>query len=221
MPPLLEFRGVGLSFGEHPLFSGVSFTVDRGEGIAVAGHEGSGKTSLLKLCLGMILPTEGSVLIDGRDTRNLRGREWRALRARIGFIQQAGGLMANLSILDNILLPLRYHNLWDASLEPEIGELAWSLDLGPHLARFPGELPESVQKRARLARAIALRPRLILADHPLAGVSEDVAETIAGHLSAARGLPSCAVVATSHTLQGARRLAQTAYLLDNGRLSLA
>lgn len=213
--PFVEFRSVGLSFGKAPLFSNVSFSVERGGAAAFVGREGSGKTSLLKLCLGMLLPTQGAVFVDGKDTRSLPARELLSLRGRIGFVQQAGGLLANLTILDNILLPLRYHNLYDASQDPEIAELARSLDLSPHLARLPGELPESVQKRARLARAVALRPRLILADHPLAGVTEETAETIVRHLHAARGLPACAVITTSHTVQGARRLAETVYALDN------
>ncbi len=216
--PLVEFRSVGLAFDRRTLFSNVSFSVEPGGSLAIVGREGSGKTSILKLCLGMILPTEGEVLIDGQDTRDLSPAGMKALRTRVGFIQQAGGLLANLTILDNILLPLRYHNLCDEGRQSQVHLLALSLDLAHHLGQLPGELSETVQKRARLARALALRPRLVLADHPLAGVTEDVANSIVEHLGTTRTPPGTAVLSTSHTLQGARRLARTVCLLENRSL---
>ncbi len=214
--PLVEFRSVGLSFGGKRLFAGASFTLERGGALAVVGREGSGKTAILKLCLGMLLPSEGAVLVDGKDTREMTPADLKSLRVRAGFIQQAGGLLANLTLLDNILLPLRYHNLLDGSRQAEVAALAESLDLAAHLARLPGELPEAVQRRARLARALALRPELLLADHPVAGVAEDVAAMIVRHLSPSgpdgrsRGL-----LAAMHTVKAAQNLAGTVRLLDN------
>lgn len=219
--PQVEFRSVGLSFGARTLFSDISFSIEPGDSLAIVGHEGSGKTSILKLCLGMLLPTEGAVLIDGQDTRDLSPAGMKSLRTRIGFIQQTGGLLANLTLLDNILLPLRYHNLCDGGRQTQVHLLAMSLDLAHHLGKLPGELPEMVQKRARLARALALHPRLILADHPLAGVTEDVGNSIAEHLGPDRTPPRATVLSTSHTLQGARRLARTVRLLENKSLQPA
>ena len=217
-PPLVEFRGVSLAFGANPLFTSVDLAVEAGSSVAIVGHEGSGKTALLKLCLGMVFPTEGTVLVDGRDTRSFSPHDLRALRARMGFVQQAGGLLSNLTLIENLLLPLRYHNLCDEERQSRIHMLAMELDLGHHLGKLPGELPEMVQKRGRLARALALAPRVILADHPLAGVTEGVADSIVECLDSARTSTGAAVLSTSHTVQGARRLAQKVYHIDNKRI---
>lgn len=217
-PPPLVLRDVTLACGGTVLAAPVDLALAPGAAVAVTGPEGSGKSALLRLCAGLETSATGEVRLLGVDTRRDGARQVRRAQAQIGFVQQIGGLLANLSLIENILLPLRYHNRLNATARERVGRLARDLDLEPYLPRLPAELPETVQHRARLARALAGEPRLLLADHILAGDTPEGVERIAAVLSHARAETRCAVLVAAHSEAAARRLAETVYALDNQRL---
>jgi ABC-type lipoprotein export system ATPase subunit len=212
---LLEARDLWKSYdGRVHVLQGAELSLSAGEGLLVWGRNGSGKTTLLNLLGCLDLPDRGSILLKGRNVTSLGPRERARLRLRsIGFIFQDHNLLEEFTVLQNLLLPMRLNRL------PEAEERARSLlkrfGLEDLAARRPGEISMGESQRVAVARALANRPPLILADEPTASLDE---ESATGLLKLLEGLrrEGRAVVLASHdplargtgwrglTLQGGR-----------------
>jgi lipoprotein-releasing system ATP-binding protein len=167
--PLLEARDVTRTLPEGvTLVRDISLTIGRGEFVAVTGPSGSGKSSLLYL-LGLLdRPTQGQVLLEGRDTALLSRREMAALRlARLGFVFQFHFLLPEFSTIDNVLIPIRrLGRLDDMAARAQARRLLETLGLAEAEAKLPEQLSGGMRQRAAIARALANDPALILADEP-------------------------------------------------------
>ena len=147
--------------------SGVSFSVRRGELLAVKGRSGAGKTTLLNLIGGLDRPDSGSVRVDGRDLAELTERERLGLRRDgIGFVFQSFGLIPMLTAAENVGVPLRLRRTERAEREERIALLLALVGLTGHADQRPGELSGGQQQRVAIARALANRPALLIADEP-------------------------------------------------------
>jgi ABC-type transporter Mla maintaining outer membrane lipid asymmetry ATPase subunit MlaF len=150
--------------------AGVNWTVTAGEFWVVGGAQHAGKTDFLMMTAGLMPPAAGSYQLFGRETRDF-GEAELAERLRVGFVFDHGQLFNHLTIAENIALPLRYHrNLDEVEAEQEIQGLLELLELTPHANALPVSMTRDWLKRAALARALVLRPHLLLCDHPLSGV---------------------------------------------------
>ena len=163
--PVVEFRDVTCAYGSHVVVDRVNLSLHRGEALILVGRSGAGKSSLLKLVNGILLPARGSVLVDGRDTR-----EWDpfVLRRSTGYVLQHIGLLPHLSVQDNVSLVLRLLG-WDATTrEARAAELLEMVGLPPSTfaARWPHELSGGQQQRVGVARALAANPPVLLMDEP-------------------------------------------------------
>ncbi|WP_416069848.1 ABC transporter ATP-binding protein [Streptomyces sp. AK02-01A] len=146
---------------------GVSFTVGRGELVALKGRSGSGKTTLLNLIGGLDVPDEGQITVDGVSLAGLGERELLRLRRdRIGFVFQSFGLIPILTAAENVGVPLRLVKSEPRAREERVGLLLSLVGLGEHAAQRPGELSGGQQQRVAIARALANRPVLLIADEP-------------------------------------------------------
>lgn len=154
----------------HPVLEQVNWTVRPGEFWVLAGLQHSGKTDLLMLAAGLTPPLAGSCQLFGRETRDL-GEAELAERLRVGLVFDHGQLFNQLTIAENIALPLRYHrDLDETAAGRETRALLELLELTPVADQSPIEVSRDWLKRAALARALVLRPQLLLCDHPLNGV---------------------------------------------------
>jgi putative ABC transport system ATP-binding protein len=145
----------------------VSFTVRRGQLVAVCGRSGSGKTSLLNIIGGLDLPTSGSVAVAGRDVTGMTDRDRMALRrGTIAFIFQSFGLIPMLSAAENVGIPLRITGTDPRAREEKVTTMLAIVGLAEHAAQRPNELSGGQQQRVAIARALAGSPQLLIADEP-------------------------------------------------------
>ena len=178
---LLEVKNLSKTYGQgeaavHAL-RGATFTVPKGEFVAVVGESGSGKSTLLNLIGGLDTPTEGKVLIDGKDIFAMKDRSLTVFRRRnIGFVFQSFNLIPELTVEQNILFPvlLDYQTPDRAYLE----ELLEVLGLTERRHHLPGQLSGGQQQRAAIGRALITRPALILADEPTGNLDTANGENI-------------------------------------------
>lgn len=171
-PPVVEARGIVNRFGAVTVHDGLDFTLPRGTIMALVGGSGSGKTVLLRTLILLREPQAGSLRLFGEDALAAGPEQRQRLRQRIGVLFQAGALFTGLTVLENVLLPLREHGAVAPRLLPELGMLKIGLaGLPPDAAhKYPSELSGGMVKRAALARALALDPELLVLDEPTSGL---------------------------------------------------
>ncbi len=167
--PILSARGIVNSFGKQKVHEDISFDVLRGEIIGIAGGSGSGKTVLLRTLLGLHRPNQGEVVVDGKPVESIDDAEKAAL---IGVLFQQGALFSSLSVAQNIMLPMRLHTDLKDEEQEKIAAMKLELaGLSPETGiKFPNELSGGMVKRAALARALALDPRILFLDEPTSGL---------------------------------------------------
>ena len=146
---------------------GVSFTVDRGQLVALRGRSGSGKTTLLNIIGGLDDPTTGRVWVDGREVNRMTERERLALRRdQIAFIFQSFGLVPMLTAAENVGIPLRIAGMRPSDRRARVAAMLALTGVSSHAAHRPDELSGGQQQRVAIARALAGRPGLLIADEP-------------------------------------------------------
>ena len=171
--PVIEMRGVSVAAMREASFTvvaDVNWSVTAGEFWVVAGPELSGKSDLLMLAAGLMSPVTGSYTLFGNDTKDF-GEAELAERLRVGFVFQDGQLFNQLTIAENVALPLRYQkNFTAAEAAGEVQMLLGLLELAPLADVTPANVAANWRQRAALARALILKPELLLLDNPLAGL---------------------------------------------------
>jgi putative ABC transport system ATP-binding protein len=172
-PPqvMVAADGISRTFGSGhtavDALRGVSFTVDRGQLVVLRGRSGSGKTTLLNIIGGLDDPTAGEVWVDGREVNRLSERDRLALRRdRVAFIFQSFGLVPMLSAAENVGIPLRIAGLRPSERRERVADMLALTGMSSHAAHRPDELSGGQQQRIAIARALAGRPHLLIADEP-------------------------------------------------------
>lgn len=147
--------------------SDVSFSVEKGEYVAIMGESGSGKTTLLNILAALDKPSGGTVLLNGRDIKGIKDKEMAAFRRKnLGFVFQEFNLLDTFSIEDNIYLPLVLAGEKYGQMREKLDQIAGRLGLAELLKKYPYEVSGGQKQRAAVARALITRPQLILADEP-------------------------------------------------------
>ncbi|WP_276316226.1 ABC transporter ATP-binding protein [Halomicrobium salinisoli] len=180
--PVVEFADVRKTYdvgGPVAALAGVSLSLPRGSYTAVMGPSGSGKSTLLNLAGGLDTPTEGRVLVDGRDLSTATESELAAVRGtEVGFVFQTFNLLPRLTAVENVALPLVFDG-WDRDRRRErAGDLLADVGLGDRLDHRPPELSGGQRQRVAIARALAPDPAVILADEPTGNVDTDTGDRI-------------------------------------------
>ncbi len=216
---LVEIRNLTFSRGKRAIFKGVSLEIARGKVTAIMGPSGCGKTTLLRFIGGQLRPDGGEVLVEGRNVPDLKREALFATRARMGMLFQSGALFTDLSVFENVAFPLRAHT---ALSEPLIRELVLmkleAVGLRGAEDLMPAELSGGMNRRAALARAIALDPALIMYDEPFAGqdpIVMGVLVTLIRTLRESLGLTS---VIVSHDIHETLSIADYIYVLADGQI---
>jgi phospholipid/cholesterol/gamma-HCH transport system ATP-binding protein len=170
-PPIIQVRDLTVGYDGHVLLEEVSFDVRPGEVFVILGGSGCGKSTLLKHMIGLYSPMAGHILIEGRDITTASGAQRQALLTRIGVMYQRGALFGSMTVLENVRLPLEEYT--DLPLEAMnlIAQTKLALvQLAGSEMQLPSELSGGMQKRAAIARAMALDPRILFLDEPSAGL---------------------------------------------------
>ena len=172
MDSVLDVDDIVTRFGSDTVHDGVSFSVPRGEVVALIGGSGTGKSVLLKEMIGLMRPTSGRVRLLGTDVQGAGETEMNDLRRRFGMLFQDGALFSSLSVADNIAVPLREHtSLPESLIAPLVGFKLALVGLAPDTGRkAPSQLSGGMRKRVALARALALEPEILFLDEPTSGL---------------------------------------------------
>ncbi|MBY5922467.1 ATP-binding cassette domain-containing protein [Ferrimonas balearica] len=205
--------------GERAIFKGLSLTIPRGKVTAIMGPSGIGKTTLLKLIGAQLTPDSGQVVFDGLNLHTVSRKDLYRARRRISMLFQSGALFTDMSVFDNVAFPLREHTQLP---EPIIRRLVLmkleAVGLRGAAKLMPAELSGGMQRRAALARAIALEPELILYDEPFAGqdpISMGVLVKLIRELGSALDLTS---VVVSHDVNEVMSIADQVYVIADGKV---
>lgn len=219
MPNLVEIRDLHFAYGDRPILSGLEMDFPRGKVIAVMGGSGSGKTTILRLIGGQLVPTRGGVTVDGKpvDTRNQAALY--QMRRRIGMLFQHGALFTDLTVFDNVAFPLRENaDLPDELLRDLVLMKLHAVGLRNAAMLKPAEISGGMARRVALARAVALDPQLIMYDEPFAGldpISMGVTANLIRRLNDALGSTSILV---SHDVHESFSIADYVYFLSQGKI---
>ncbi len=177
---LIEIRDVCMRFRTQSVLRNINLTIHRGETVCIIGESGCGKTVMLKLIIGLLHPTEGSVWFDGADVNRLGGKQLVKLRLRFGFLFQMAALFDSLTIYDNVAFGLREHHICgEDQIRSLVADRLQEVGLPPGLERKkPAELSGGQRKRVGLARALALNPEVMLYDEPTTGLDPIMSDVI-------------------------------------------
>lgn len=228
--PLLEFSDVHLSFGGLKVLDNVSFQVDAGELFAIIGPNGAGKTSMFNCLSGVYHPQEGTIRFLGTDIIGMRPNKIAALGMARTF--QNVELFEHLTVLDNLMLGRHLHFTYGtpaASLflgkarreelanRQVVEDIIDFLEIQPFRKSFVGFLPYGVQKRVELGRALAMEPRLLLLDEPVAGMNLEETEDMARFMLDIRDELGIAMILVEHDMRMVMDLADRVLVVDFGR----
>jgi len=224
MHPVIQIKGITKTFGSngtavHAL-RGVDLEVKAGEFLALIGPSGSGKSTLMAILGCLDRPTEGSYTLDGETVQGLSGADLAAIRNRkIGFVFQAYNLLPKASVLRNVELPMLYGGIDRKTRRQRALELLEQVGLSDKADKKPGELSGGQKQRVSIARALAMRPALLLADEPTGALDSKTGAEIL-ELFAQLNQAGNTVILVTHDL-GIAALAQRQVLLKDGLIAQA
>ena len=216
----VELEDVHLAFGEKRVLKGVTFLVERGETLVVMGASGVGKSTILRLVLGILKPDVGSVLVAGTDMARASPDEIGAVRDRIGMVFQAGALFDSLTVGDNVGFRLvEQAELPEEEIEREVHEKLSFVDLEPEIAdQMPAQLSGGMRKRVALARAMVGDPDILLYDEPTTGLDPITSETINRLIVKLRQVRDAASIVVTHDLDAAFAVGTRFAMLHEGHI---
>jgi len=221
---LLAVKGVTMRFGGVTAVEDVSLELGRDQLLGFIGPNGAGKTTLMRIITGVLRPQEGSVTFDGRDVT-----QWpvdRRIRAGLALAQQIVRPLRSLNLIDNVALAVGVHRMtspWAALLHrhreaerAKARELLNLVGIADAAGAMPGELPLGILKRLEVARALALEPKLLLLDEPLAGLNQTEARAMADLIASLAG-NGRSVLLIEHNIREVARICLQIYVQDQGR----
>jgi phospholipid/cholesterol/gamma-HCH transport system ATP-binding protein len=217
--PLIQFVDVHKRFGENRVLKGVNLTIPRGRITALIGAHGSGKSVLLKLMAGLMVPDSGQILFDGRpfDAMDTAGKT--AFRRQLGYVFSHGALFDDMTVLENIGLPLgEGAPLPVPDAGKRVQDMIRHLDLGGNEARYPAALSAGVTKQVALARALVTRPELVLFDDPTIGLAPMGKHAILAMIADCRRRSGFSGVVACHEIPAIFLVAGRVALLHQGKI---
>jgi len=210
----IEFQDVTMSYDERVILDGVSFAVNPGETKIVMGGSGTGKSTILKLVLGLIRPDDGRILIDGEDVTDYSEDQMTAVRQKIGMVFQDGALFDSLSVYENVGFRLFEQGLPEAEIEDNVRRMLQFVNLEKAMHMMPAELSGGMRRRVGIARALVGSPKLVLFDEPTAGLDPPTARTILELAIKLRDLEGVSSIFVTHRLEDIKLMSSSFATID-------
>ena len=218
--PAIVIQDVSKSFGSQRVLDGVSFDVLRGETLAVLGRSGTGKSVLLRIIVGLQSPDRGAALILGANMSEASAADISKVRMQMGFLFQHAALYDSLTVEENVAFPLVHHrkDLSQAERHDRVEQLLEEVGLSGHSNKMPSDISGGMQKRAGLARALALDPVILLLDEPTAGLDPISSGEIDELVLKLQEEHKMASIVVTHDMISAKTIATRIALMDQGKI---
>jgi phospholipid/cholesterol/gamma-HCH transport system ATP-binding protein len=217
--PVIKLQSLYKAFGDQVVLNGIDLRVAKGETLAVLGRSGKGKSVLLKLIIGLIKPDSGAIHIEGEEITKISRDRLNEIRKRIGFLFQQGALYDSLTVEENVAFPLRRHTkMSDGEILERVGDLLSRVEMQDSIKKMPSEISGGMQKRVGLARALALKPEIMLLDEPTTGLDPITAGEIIDLINRLQQEHQATSIIVTHDLRTVKALATFAAMLDDGKL---
>jgi phospholipid/cholesterol/gamma-HCH transport system ATP-binding protein len=217
--PSIEFRDVVLAFDDRVILDRLSFKVMKGETKIILGGSGGGKSTIIKLVLGLLKPDAGQVLVDGEDITNYNEDQMMRIRKKIGMVFQEGALFDSLSVYDNVAYRLHEQGVPEEDVEPEVRRMLRFVNLEDAIDKMPIELSGGMRRRVGIARALIGDPKIVLFDEPTAGLDPPTARTICELAMKLRDLEDVSSIFVTHEMNNLHYIcSEYAVVDDDGKV---
>ena len=219
--PIIVFEGVSLAFDEKEILRNVSFTLQTGHTKIFLGASGAGKSTILRLILGLLKPDAGRIFVNGERADNMSEDDLMAVRADLGMVFQEGALFDSLTVRENVGYKLFEELHWPADrANQRVEEVLGFIGLGEFIDRMPSELSGGQRRRVAIARAMAAKPRILLYDEPTTGLDPITALTVDEEIIKLRDLEGVSSIVVTHQLRDAFFIAEHTAARRGQELSL-
>ncbi len=216
---MIEIIDLHKSFGKQKVLDGLNLTIGDDETTVIIGRSGGGKSVLLKHIIGLLKPDSGQILVNGVDIARLNDRQLNEARRKFGMLFQEGALFDSMTVGDNVAFPLREHTkIKESEIRQVVAERLRDVGLSGIERKMPSELSGGMRKRVALARAIALRPEIMLYDEPTTGLDPVLSEAINQLIIETQQHFKLASVVISHDLNSIFKIAHKIALLFEGKI---
>ena len=213
--PLIELHELSVQFGSQPVLRDIELAIPRGQTLAIIGESGCGKTVLLKTMIALVQPTEGFVVFDGRRLDELGDKELTSERTRFGYVFQNAALFDSMTVAENVAFPLEQNqNMRFDAARDDVVEFLAEVGLPEGVMnQKPAQLSGGMRKRVGLARALAMKPEVILYDEPTTGLDPIMSDVISELIIRTRAKHDVTSVLVTHDMKNAKRTADRIVML--------
>ena len=216
---IIEFKGVSKTFGTHEVHKDITLCIPRGKITYIVGPSGTGKSVLLKEMIGLIKPTTGSILVNGNDITKMNEKNLLNIRKQFSLLFQQGALFDFMTVFENVAFPLREHTAYSSTeIATLVIDILTKVGLKHAIYKMPGELSGGMKKRVALARAVILRPDILMYDEPVAGLDPIMSSVIDDLIYTTQQEYNITTIVVSHDIQSILTIPDYIYMLYDGTI---
>ena len=216
---MICIQNISKSFSDRLILDNISFTINKGEKIAIIGESGIGKSVLLKCIIGLLAPDDGNILIDNQDINLITFKKLQKVRSKFGMVFQFGALFDSMTVSENIGLALqKLTNCDTLEINDRISRSLREVNMEGTEQKIPSELSGGMKKRVGIARAIALNPEYMLYDEPTTGLDPIMTDSINRLINNFHGKGATTSVVVTHEMRTVRDVSDRVLMLYNGKI---